>query len=181
MCYAHATHCSTFTRMGIQMDEKHQLMAGKLYVFKRDRSRFWQCSTFIRRSLPPGKHDQGGVSPLAKEFAEDWYLELKGQEACRGRCTVRKDIQGGGGKVSPCSMRPLPHGERSPQYVEALRSISGSPFTLLRRQVLSEITPGTGSGLSHSPHTSRKDKQTGEPKRHLVIHFIRKSLYCGMY
>jgi hypothetical protein len=52
----------------------HKLMGGKLHLYKRDRSRYWQCSTYL------GGRDRRTSTKLeglaqAKDFAEDWYLE----------------------------------------------------------------------------------------------------------
>jgi len=58
--------------------DSHELMGGKLHLYRRQNSRNWQCSTFLagknwRRST---KEDSFG---RAKTVAEDWYLELKGK------------------------------------------------------------------------------------------------------
>jgi hypothetical protein len=29
------------------MSEHHELMGGKLHIYKRENSRFWQCSTYL--------------------------------------------------------------------------------------------------------------------------------------
>ena len=54
----------------------HTLMGGKLHVYKRENSDVWQCSTFMggknrRKSTKCDSLEQ------AKDFAEDWYLQLK--------------------------------------------------------------------------------------------------------
>jgi integrase len=55
---------------------KHELMGGKLHIYKRENSEHWQCSTFMggknrRRTTKTDSLEQ------AKDFAEDWYLGLK--------------------------------------------------------------------------------------------------------
>src|SRR3989304_4038168 len=54
----------------------HELMGGKLHVYKRPNSRYWQCSTYIsgknRRMTTKAEN-----FPQAKDIAEGWYLELK--------------------------------------------------------------------------------------------------------
>ena len=61
-------------------DEKHTILGGKVHVYRRERSRFWQCSTFLT-----GKNRRASTKEeslrLAKEFAEDWYLTLRGKNA----------------------------------------------------------------------------------------------------
>ena len=56
----------------------HELMGGKLHVYKRDNSGFWQCSTFLGGKNHRVSTKEEGLSQ-AKDFAEDWYLELKGK------------------------------------------------------------------------------------------------------
>ena len=59
--------------------DKFELMGGRLHLFKRPRSRFWQCYTQLggRSWRESTKHES---LTLAKEFAEDWYLNLKGKD-----------------------------------------------------------------------------------------------------
>lgn len=56
----------------------HEILGGKVKVYKRENSRFWQCSTFLggenRRTST--KEESLGC---AKDFAEDWYLGLRGK------------------------------------------------------------------------------------------------------
>ena len=58
----------------------HTLMGGKLHVYKRPGSRYWQCSTFIG-----GKNRRVSTKDdslaHAKDFAEDWCSRASGQEA----------------------------------------------------------------------------------------------------
>jgi len=68
-------------RGGSEMpDEKHAILGGKVHLYRRERSRFWQCSTFLN-----GKNRRASTKEeslrLAKEFAEDWYLTLRGENA----------------------------------------------------------------------------------------------------
>lgn len=58
--------------------EKHQIFGGKVQIYKRNRSRFWQCSTFLSGKNHRMSTKQESLS-LAKEIAEDWYLELRGK------------------------------------------------------------------------------------------------------
>jgi integrase len=60
------------------MPEQHQLMGGKLHVYKRENSSSWQCSTFLGGR---NRRKSTGEESLAhaKDFAEDWYLELRGK------------------------------------------------------------------------------------------------------
>lgn len=55
--------------------ETHSFMDGKLHVYKRDSSRFWQCSTYIdgRNHRVSTKEDK---LSLAREFAREWYMAV---------------------------------------------------------------------------------------------------------
>ena len=54
----------------------HTILGDKVHVYKRENSRFWQCSTYLtgRNRRISTKQESLG---LAKEFAEDWYLTLR--------------------------------------------------------------------------------------------------------
>lgn len=53
--------------------ETHSILDGKVQLYKRDESRFWQCSTYM-----DGKNHristQEEMLTMAKEFARDWYM-----------------------------------------------------------------------------------------------------------
>jgi len=58
--------------------DHHLLMGGKLHVYRRDNSRYWQCSTYLagRNRRVSSKTDS---LILAKQFAEDWFVDLRGR------------------------------------------------------------------------------------------------------
>ncbi len=56
----------------------HQILGDKVHVYKRENSRFWQCSTFLDGKNHRTSTKEESLSH-AKEFAEDWYLELRGK------------------------------------------------------------------------------------------------------
>ena len=64
------------------MTETHSIMGDNVHVYRRENSRKWQCSTFLngRNWRVTTKTDS---LSLAKEFAEDWYLELRGKSRAR--------------------------------------------------------------------------------------------------
>jgi hypothetical protein len=60
------------------MAEVYELLGGKLRVYKRENSNFWQCSTFLNgRNYRKSTRDDS--LSRAKEIAEDWYLDLRGK------------------------------------------------------------------------------------------------------
>jgi hypothetical protein len=60
------------------MTAHHELIGGRLHVYKRDNSRFWQCSTFLGGRNHRMSTKEESLSH-ARDIAEDWYLELKGK------------------------------------------------------------------------------------------------------
>jgi integrase len=59
-------------------EQHHEMMDGRLHVYKREGSRHWQCSAFLadRNWRVSTKTDSFSE---AKDFAEDWYLGLRGK------------------------------------------------------------------------------------------------------
>lgn len=63
-------------------DETHFLMDGKVHVYRRENSRYWQCSTYLnRRNFRTSTKEESLVR--AKEFARDWYIERYAEELRR--------------------------------------------------------------------------------------------------
>jgi len=73
--------------------EKHSILGGKVHVYRRENSSFWQCSAFLE-----GKNHRISTKEeslkLAKEFAEDWYLTLRGKQT-RGELKNEKNLREG--------------------------------------------------------------------------------------
>jgi hypothetical protein len=58
--------------------EHHTLIGGKLHVYKRPGSNYWQCSAFLAGKNWRTSTKEDSLAH-AKEFAEDWYLGLRGK------------------------------------------------------------------------------------------------------
>ncbi|MGD0480886.1 MAG: phage integrase SAM-like domain-containing protein [Terracidiphilus sp.] len=61
------------------MPEHHTILGGKVHVYKRDDdSRYWQCASYLagRNRRETTKEES---LAKAKDFAEDWYLGLRGK------------------------------------------------------------------------------------------------------
>ena len=56
----------------------HDILGGLAQVYKRGSGRFWQCSASINGRQFRATTKEEGL-PQAKQFAEDWYLELRGK------------------------------------------------------------------------------------------------------
>ena len=56
----------------------HTIMGGKVKIYKRPNTPYWQCSTFLNGKKRRASTKEVSLS-LAKDFAEDWYLVLRGK------------------------------------------------------------------------------------------------------
>jgi integrase len=145
------------------MKEDHELMGGKLHVYRRENSSNWQCSTYLAGKNWRASTKQDGLQ-RAKEVAEDWYLTLKGKHFA-GALPVGKTFK----RAAEQFLREyeiITAGERSPTYVQSIGMrlrVHLLPF--FGNKVLSEITPGLVQEYRIHRATSRRDKTTGEPKR----------------
>lgn len=58
--------------------DKHAILGGKVHLYRRGDSDKWHCSAFLK-----GKNRRKSTKedslPLARQIAEDWYLELRGK------------------------------------------------------------------------------------------------------
>jgi hypothetical protein len=55
---------------------RHEILGGKVHVYKRDQTRQWHCSASINGRQLRTTTKQESLEQ-AKDFAEDWYLELR--------------------------------------------------------------------------------------------------------
>lgn len=58
--------------------EHHVLMGGKLHLYKRPTSSYWQCSAYLAGKNRRRSTKEDSLS-RAKEVAEDWYLSMRGK------------------------------------------------------------------------------------------------------
>jgi integrase len=60
------------------MSEHHTILGGKVHVYKRPNSSSWQCASYLAGKNRRTTTKEESLSK-AKEFAEDWYLQLRGK------------------------------------------------------------------------------------------------------
>lgn len=142
--------------------EKHALMGGKLYVYKRENSTQWQCSTYLA-----GKNRRVSTKETslarAKDFAEDWYLELHGKHK-RGEIKTGKTFREAAEQFKR-EYEVMTQGERNPRYVKSHSDhirLHLNPF--FGNKLLPEITSGMVQEYRIHRMTSRLNKD-GEPIR----------------
>ena len=140
----------------------HDLIGGKLHVYRRENSRFWQCSSFLagRNHRATTKTDN---LERAKALAEEWYfyLQLKHRTG---------ELRGGKSFKAAADQflreyEALTAGERNPRYVkrhgDRLR-VHLLPF--FGDKSVSDITPGLVQEYRIHRMTSRKDEKTGRAR-----------------
>lgn len=144
------------------MQEQHSLMGGKLHVYKRENSGYWQCSTYLAgRNWRVSTKEESLA--LAKEFAEDWYLGLRGKHRA-GEVKSGKTFR----FASEQFLREYPvitHGQRNARYVKQhgeIMQLHLLPF--FGAMIVSDITAGKVQEYRVHRATSRIDKRTGQPR-----------------
>lgn len=66
------------------MYETHSLMDGKVHVYRRESSRFWQCATYLSGYNFRQTTKETNIS-YAMDFARDWYLDRVAEDRLRRR------------------------------------------------------------------------------------------------
>ncbi|MGH6925217.1 MAG: site-specific integrase [Propylenella sp.] len=119
----------------------HTILGGKVHVYKRGRSRYWQCSTYIAGKNRRVSTKQESLAQ-AKDFAEDWYLELRGKNS-RGELKAEKTFK----QAAEQFLREyevITEGQRHPRYVDGHeRRLNLHLIPFFGDKGLSEITPGS--------------------------------------
>ncbi len=123
------------------MVARHELLGGKVQVFKRPRSPFWQCAASVGGHQFRASTKQEGLAQ-AKDFAEDWFLTLRGKERFGGGIAKGKTFRKAADKFLD-EYEVITGGERSKKYVEVLRhKIDKHLNPFFGDKAVSEITPG---------------------------------------
>jgi integrase len=119
---------------------KHEMMGGRLHVYRRPNSPFWQCSTCIdghNRRVSTKQESLG----RAKDFAEDWYLELKGKHK-RGEVMAGKPFKLAAARFLD-EFEVITQGERNQVYVAGhRRRVRLHLLPFFGDKAVTEITPG---------------------------------------
>src|SRR5262249_53894455 len=113
-CLAHLHSVSQFHGYPA-MAEHHVLLDGRLHIYKRENTRYWQCSTYLAGKNWRVSTKEESIA-LAKEFAEDWYLRLRGKKAT-GELKVGKTFKESADRFL-LEYPVITAGERNERYVE---------------------------------------------------------------
>lgn len=136
-------------------------MGGKVRLYKRPNSPFWQCSTFLNGKKRRTTTKSESLAH-AKDFAEDWFLELRGKSA-RGELTGEKTFQDAA-KQFLREYEVITEGERSPKWIaghQARLRLHLLPF--FGDCGLSEIT--AGKAQEYRVHRMQPEDGTKPPAR----------------
>ncbi|MFZ3308981.1 MAG: site-specific integrase, partial [Xanthobacteraceae bacterium] len=119
---------------------RHEILGGLVKVYKREGTRHWHCSASIKgeRYRTTTKEED---LPQAQQFAEDWFLELRGK--FRAGLLIKEKTFAAAADYFLKEYEVITKGERSPKWVKShgirLR-LHLLPF--FGPLGLSEITPG---------------------------------------
>ena len=158
--------------------ETHDLMGGKLHLYRRERSSFWQASTYLLGKNRRISTKEDSLA-RAKDIAEDWYLELRGKSRA-GQLKTGKTFKEATDAFL-AEYETLTAGQRNPHYVESQKDrlrLYVVPF--FGRRFLSEITPG----LVQEYRVERfKGGRNGKPPARSTLHqetvALRQVLKCA--
>jgi integrase len=145
-------------------------MGGKLHVYKRDNSRFWQCSTFLAGKNWRVSTKEESISH-AKEIAEDWYLELRGK-ARAGQLAAGPKFK----KAADLFLQEyetITQGQRSKNWIDTyswMLRVHIVPF--FGNMALSEINSGTLQEYRIHRRKTAMDRINRPPSRSSLHHEV---------
>lgn len=157
------------------MSAHHELMGGKLHVYKREHSNVWQCSTFLGGKNHRVSTREEGLAQ-ARDFAEDWYLELRGKHK-RGEIKNGKSFKYVAERFKD-EFEVITMGQRSPHYVAGHKKrLDNHLIPFFGSKVVSEITPGMVQDYRiHRMKNGRGGKPPARSTLHQEIVCLRQVL-----
>jgi len=146
---------------------KHTIMGGKVHVYRRPNSGVWQCSTYLsgkNRRVSTREKQLG----KAKDFAEGWYLELRGKHR-RGEIADEKSFREAAHRFLR-EFETIIGADRNPEYVEGHRRrlrVHLLPF--FGHMGLSEVTAGQVQEYRIHRHEKGMEER-GKPPARSTMH-----------
>lgn len=139
------------------MEENHTLFGGKVHIYKRPGSRYWQCSAYLKGRNRRASTKEESLS-LAKDFAEDWYLDLRGRARDGGLKNEKTFRQAA--EQFRREYEIITEGQRAETYVVGMMNkLDNYLIPFFGHRGLSEVTPGLVQEY-------RIYRQTNSVKRH---------------
>lgn len=125
------------------MAARHDLLDGKIQLYKRPDGRFWQCSATVNGKQYRASTKEDELA-RAKDAAEEWYLELRGMFR-RGELVEAK-VEKTFAEVAELFLKEfaaLTEGQRNAQYVQGhRRRVYRHLIPFMGNKPISEITSG---------------------------------------
>lgn len=144
----------------------HEFFDGRLHLYMRENSRYWQCSTFLK-----GKNWRTSTKTdsfaEAKDFAEDWYFGLRGKQRA-GLLKVGKTFNDAA-DLFLTEYEVITLGQRNPRYVQGHKDrlrIHLRPF--FGDTVIADITPG--KIVEYRVKRAQDTERTGKPPARSTLH-----------
>jgi integrase len=123
------------------MSESHSIFDDRIKIYKRDDGRYWQCSACIKGTNHRASTKEDSLQ-LAKEFAEDWYLELRGKLR-RGELVTEKKFKEAAAQFER-EYEIITQGQRNARYVGAHKArLKNYVLPFFGEMALSEVSGGT--------------------------------------
>ena len=145
--------------------ETHTIMGGKVHVYRRENSSCWQCSSYLEGKNRRVSTKEESLAK-AKDFAEDWCLELRGKQRS-GELKSDKTFKVAAKRFEQ-EYEILTEGERNAKYMQTTKDrlrVHLIPF--FGNLGLSEITPGK---VQEYRLHRRENSRTGKPPAHSTMH-----------
>jgi integrase len=95
--------------------ENHDILGGKVQLFRRPDSKYWWCATRLAGRQRRTSTKEDSLSH-AKEIAEDWYLEMRGKS--RAGILKTEETFGQAAKKFLTNYAILTEGQRSEKWTE---------------------------------------------------------------
>jgi integrase len=149
------------------MPEKHTILGGKVHVYRRDNSSRWQCATYLAGKNRRVSTKEDSLAK-AKDFAEDWYLGLRGKVR-NGELSNEKTFREAAVQFER-EYQIITEGQRNAEYVVGHSTrlrLHLVPF--FGDMGLSEITPGQVQEYRIRRHEEAV-KEYGKPPARSTMH-----------
>ena len=122
------------------MAAKHTIMGGAVNLYKRERSSYWQCATFMDGKNWRKSTKESDISK-AKDIAEGWYLDLRARSRF-GELVTEKTFKEAAEQFKR-EYTVITQGDRNEEYVQGMmRKLENYLIPFFGAKGLSQITPG---------------------------------------
>lgn len=157
------------------MTETHFLFDRRLQVYRRSRSRLWQCAARVKGGGRFRKSSGFESLKDALEWAEDWYIGLRGAakvgalpELVKREPTFRQKAEEYFEQVKLLSI-----GRRTPRYLDSLRMrLDAHILPFFGKTAISKVNKGVVQSYLVQRTQSTIEKTGKPPARNTLMHEI---------